>query len=51
MKLMKLNLIYASAFSLTIIAGLRDEMTALQGKQAPLEEMLATMRTTLESTK
>lgn len=50
MKLMKLNLIYASAFSLTI-AGLRDEMTALQGKQAPLEEMLATMRTTLESTK
>ena len=33
------------------IAGLRDEMTALQGKQAPLEEMLATMRTTLESTK
>ena len=51
MKLMKLNLICcASAFSLTI-AGLRDEMTALQGKQAPLEEMLATMRTTLESTK
>ena len=50
MKLMKLNLIYSRTFPL-IIAGLRDEMTALQGKQAPLEEMLATMRTTLESTK
>ena len=50
MKLMKLNIIYARTFPL-IIVGLRDEMTALQGKQAPLEEMLATMRTTLESTK
>ena len=48
--MIKPNLIYARTISL-IIAGLRDEMTALQGKQAPLEEMLATMRTTLESTK